>query len=175
MTITLGVFFIILCFHQFLHQTSIALKNYMHTHGLPRWPPSMQETPMEEAVATHSSILTWRIPWTEEPGRLQSIGLQRVRHDWSNSACVHAIYTHIYTVDPWATQIWTVWLHLYMDFFFFYKVCTIVLHNPRLVEFTNVELWSQGLIKIICRLLTVLKVGVPNPHIVPGSTVYLAA
>ena len=34
-----------------------------------------------EGPATHSSILAWRIPWTEEPGRLQSIGLQRVRHD----------------------------------------------------------------------------------------------
>jgi len=33
-------------------------------------------------MATHSSILAWRIPWTEEPGRLQSMGLQRVRHDW---------------------------------------------------------------------------------------------
>jgi len=33
-------------------------------------------------MATHSSILAWRIPWTEEPGTLQSIGLQRVGHDW---------------------------------------------------------------------------------------------
>ena len=40
-----------------------------------------QEDPLEEGTATHSSILVWRIPWTEEPGRLQSIGLQRVRHD----------------------------------------------------------------------------------------------
>ena len=40
-----------------------------------------QEDPLEEEIATHSSILTWRIPWTEEPGRLQIIGLQRVRHD----------------------------------------------------------------------------------------------
>ena len=39
------------------------------------------EDPMEEGMATHSSILIWRIPWTEEPGGLQSIGLQRVRHD----------------------------------------------------------------------------------------------
>ena len=39
------------------------------------------EDPLEEGVATHSSILAWRIPWTEEPGRLQSKGLQRVRHD----------------------------------------------------------------------------------------------
>ena len=36
---------------------------------------------LEEGMATHSSILAWRIPWTEEPGRLQSTGLQRVEHD----------------------------------------------------------------------------------------------
>ena len=39
------------------------------------------EDPLEEEMATHSSILGWRIPWTEEPGGLQSMGLQRVRHD----------------------------------------------------------------------------------------------
>ena len=36
-------------------------------------------------MATHSNILAWRIPWTEEPGRLQSMGLQRVGHDWATS------------------------------------------------------------------------------------------
>ena len=41
-----------------------------------------QEDPLEEEMATHSSILAWRIPWTEKPGRLQSIGLQRVSYDW---------------------------------------------------------------------------------------------
>ena len=40
-----------------------------------------QEDPLEEGMATHSNILAWRIPWTEEPGELQSMGLQRVRHD----------------------------------------------------------------------------------------------
>ena len=40
-----------------------------------------QEDPLEEGMGTHSSILSWRIPWTEEPGRLQSMGLQRVGHD----------------------------------------------------------------------------------------------
>ena len=40
-----------------------------------------QEDPLEEGVATHSSVRAWRIPWTEEPGRLWSIGLQRVGHD----------------------------------------------------------------------------------------------
>ena len=40
-----------------------------------------QEDPLEEGMATHSSILAWRIPWIEEPGRLQSIGLQKGQ-DW---------------------------------------------------------------------------------------------
>ena len=40
-----------------------------------------QEDPLEKEMATHSSILAWRIPWTEEPGRLQSLGSQRVGHD----------------------------------------------------------------------------------------------
>ena len=40
-----------------------------------------QEDPLEEGMATYSSILAWRIPWTEEPGGLQSRGSQRVRHD----------------------------------------------------------------------------------------------
>ena len=52
--------------------------------------PAMQETqvqslgredPLDKGMATHSSILAWRIPWTEEPGGLQSMGSQRVRHD----------------------------------------------------------------------------------------------
>ena len=45
----------------------------------------------EEGMATHSSILVWRVPWKEEPGGLQSMGSQRVGHDWSNLACTHAL------------------------------------------------------------------------------------
>ena len=56
--------------------------------------PSMQETwvgflgqedPLEEGMITHSSILAWKIPWTEEPGGLQSLGLQRVGHNWAHT------------------------------------------------------------------------------------------
>ena len=43
--------------------------------------PLGQEDLLEEEMATHSSILAWRIKWTEEPGGLQSMGSQRVRHD----------------------------------------------------------------------------------------------
>ena len=41
----------------------------------------MREEPLEKGMATHSSILAWRSPWTEGPGGLQSMGWQRVRHD----------------------------------------------------------------------------------------------
>ena len=58
-------------------------------------PPAMQDTrvwsldqedPLEKGMATHSSILVWRIPWREEPSGLQSMGLQRVRHNWVTNA-----------------------------------------------------------------------------------------
>ena len=59
-----------------------------------KYPLAMQETwvqslgwedPLEEGIATHSSILAWRIPWTEESGRLQSMGSQRVGHNLATS------------------------------------------------------------------------------------------
>ena len=62
--------------------------------------PAMQETqvrspgwedPLEKEMATHSSTLAWKIPWTEEPGRLQSMGLQRVGHDWATEQQEHII------------------------------------------------------------------------------------
>ena len=45
---------------------------------------------LEKEMATHSSVLAWRIPWTEKPGRLQSMGSHRVRHDWSDLAAAAA-------------------------------------------------------------------------------------
>ena len=46
------------------------------------WVPSLGwKDPMEKGMATHFSMLVWRIPWTEEPGRIQSMGLQRVGHN----------------------------------------------------------------------------------------------
>ena len=57
---------------------------------------------LEEGMATHSSILVWRIPWTEEPGTLQSIGSLRDGHNWSN-------WTHYHIplqTGPWFLDIW---------------------------------------------------------------------
>ena len=65
------------------------------------------EDPLEEGMApwvrkvpwrkARQPTLAWRIPWTEEPGRLQSIELQRVRHDWSNLAHTHIFYHFIFS------------------------------------------------------------------------------
>ena len=63
-----------------------------------------QEDPLEKGMATHASILAWRIPWAEEPGGLQSIGLQRVRHDW---------ITNIYIQTYLDTLKWT-WAKLHL-------------------------------------------------------------
>ena len=49
--------------------------------------PEWGRSPWRDGIATHSSILAWRIPWTEKPGRLQSTGSQRARHAWSDFAC----------------------------------------------------------------------------------------
>ena len=51
------------------------------------------KNPLEKGMATHSSILAWKTPWTEEPGRVQSMRSQRVRHDCTTNIYTH---THIY-------------------------------------------------------------------------------
>ena len=81
--------------------------------------PALQETrvrswgredPLEKGMATHSSILAWRIPQTEEPGGLQFMGSQRVRHDWVTK------HTHRYTF--WIY--FGVWSKTKMKFIFFF-------------------------------------------------------
>ena len=57
-----------------------------------------REDPLEKEMATHSSILAWRIPWTEEPGGLQSMGSQRVGHDWVTSL-------HFTLVKAWKGEV----------------------------------------------------------------------
>ena len=67
----------------------VAQKNLKNSSGLKNLPAVWesqvqslgQEDPLEKGMATHSNILAWRIPWTEEPGGLQSTGSQRVRHN----------------------------------------------------------------------------------------------
>ena len=66
------------------------------------------EDPLEKEIATHSSILAWRIPWTEEPGRLQSTGSQRVEHDWVTSHTSILAWRIPWTEEPGGLQSWGV-------------------------------------------------------------------
>ena len=70
-------------------QVALVVKNPPANAG-ETWVQSLgPEDPLKEGRATHSNVLAWRIPWTEEPGGLQSMGLQRVRHNWSDLAQQH--------------------------------------------------------------------------------------
>ena len=68
-------------------QTSLVAQTVKHLSTMwETWVGSLgQEDPLEKEMAIHSSTITWKIPWTEEPGRLQSIGSPRVGHDWATS------------------------------------------------------------------------------------------
>ena len=56
------------------------------------WVPTLgREYPLEKGMATYSSILAWRTPWTEKPDRLSSIGSQRVRHDWVTNTLIQQV------------------------------------------------------------------------------------
>ena len=88
-------------------------------------PPAMPETqetqvqslgwedPLQKGTATHSNILAWKIPWTGEPGRLQSTALQRVGQHWIDWACTHAglfIYSSCYILMLIMTFFFLPWL-----------------------------------------------------------------
>ena len=71
-----------------------------------------REDPLEEGTATHFSILAWRMPRTEEPGKLWSIGWQRVGHNWSNLACMQArtgsqaLWSNMESRWTWREEYW---------------------------------------------------------------------
>ena len=74
-----------------------------------------QKDPLEKGMAIHSSIPAWRIPWTEEPGGLQFMGSQRIRHDWATNT-----HTQTHTVALWCcvgfcyTRKWISYVYTYI-------------------------------------------------------------
>ena len=97
-----------------------------------------QEDPLEKEMATHSSILAWRLPWTEEPSRLKSMGSQRAGHDWATT-------TNLLILDSFernyhlilkcmATHLigssWLVCLSILMDVSFLYPLNNIFDTDP---------------------------------------------
>ena len=96
-----------------------------------------QEDPLKESMATHSSILAWRISWTAKPGGLQSIGLQRGRHDWCDLArtkfreysCTFSVNTNLPNIDSISLQLCTLMVQM-------------VKNLPAMQE---TQIWSLGL------------------------------
>ena len=103
------------CFDCFYHRSlwAYVMNNYLYTplrlEGFPvaqtiKNLPAAQETrvrkiPLEKEMAIHSSILAWRIPWTEEPGEPQFMGLRRVRHDWATNPFTHTFALRLEVVS----------------------------------------------------------------------------
>ena len=108
-----------------------------------------QEDPVEKETATHSSILAWRISWMEEPGRLQSMGSQRVRHDWVTN-------THTHTHTPRECRRDKGCLNVGCYDFLCDQIC-FVEQNRRLWPITyfllGFENHKEGWVKLKCALL----------------------
>ena len=93
------------------------------------WVQSLNwEDPLEKEMAMHSSTVAWKIPWTEEPGRLQSMGSQRVGHDWVTSLSLSHLYLdeHIYISEIFL--IYTDWIKLYFSLPFLYNMLEEFFH-----------------------------------------------
>ena len=75
-------------------RASLVAQMVNNLHGVQEtWVQALgREDPLEKGMATHSSIPVWRIPWTEEPGRLQSIGSQRVGHNLTTNTHIHTCF-----------------------------------------------------------------------------------
>ena len=76
-------YLVIFFLHSLTTETCVTMLLKVYSRQETRVWPMGQEDSMETGIATHFSILAWRIPWTEEPGGLQSMGSQRVRHNWA--------------------------------------------------------------------------------------------
>ena len=104
----------------------------MDVNGLPWWLSGKESTcragdtgdlgwedSLEEGMATYSSILTWRVPWTKEPGGLQSIRLQRVGHDWKQLSIAHRLKGKTSPTDDSLSPVYSpVNCHLLVGIFF---------------------------------------------------------
>ena len=91
-----------------------------------------REDPLEQGMATHSSILAWRIPWTEEPGRLYSMGSQRVRHIWPTNTHTH---THTHTLQS-EVQRGIIIIVLFWNVLYF---CSLLLYDFHPISKTSVK------------------------------------
>ena len=114
-----------------------------------------QENPLEEGMATHPSILARRIPWTEEPAGLQSIGWQRVAHDWSDLAHMHT--TKCPLTDKLIMKMWYI-EYLYNGILLSHKnewgnsICRIWM-DLEIIILSEVSQRKINIISLICKIL----------------------
>ena len=136
-------------------------------------PPAMQETrvqslgwedPLEKGMASHSSILAWRIPYTEEPGGLQSMRWQRVRHNWA----IFTFHTQFIVARhsnylPSTTLLTCSCLHL-ICFNWASLVAQLVKNLPAMVPLSLWECWGHRSSKSVdlAKLPSTLSDGVPD-------------
>ena len=102
------------------------------------------DDPLEEGMATHSSLLAWRIPWTEEPGGLQSLGSQREGHGWNDLAHVYNIAVQ-YFYRLYSKVIIKYWLNSLC-----YRVYSYSLFNLYLVIYTSSSPTSSHCLLYVC-------------------------
>ena len=125
--------------------------------------PAMQETqvrslgredPLEKEMATHSTILAWKIPWTEEPGGLQSMGLQRVGHDWAtNTSTLYSClkWLILYYMNCTSIKKKFKWLHLWLKCLECWWVYSLWWGNSREKwAMRSGILFRQGFLNLIC-------------------------
>ena len=131
---------------------------------IPGW-----EDPLEE---DYSNILAWRIPWIEEPGRLQSIGLQRVGHDWMNNTFTFHFLLYIYVLsalsihllmDTWVASIsWQLWIMLLSTLWCMYLFELVFFFFPDI--YPGVELMGHMVALFLRSTHTTFRSGCTNLH-----------
>ena len=98
-------------------------------------------------MATHSSTIAWKIPWTEELGRLQSMGLQRVGHDWATSLSL-SLFTQSF--NPVNTNINNLWIFFSFTFSF---LCIPLSQLRNNLKTTHISLWKSQCLDQLKRVL----------------------
>ena len=109
-------------------------------------------------MATHSSVLSCRIPWTEKPGRLQSMGSHRVGHDWSDLAAAAALWGFVH-FSPFSTRMLKLWgqnFFCHLQQYLAYKRCSLCIYWIEKLIYSDENLYALSLYRFIYLNLVIL-------------------
>ena len=119
-----------------------------------------QEDPLEKGMANHSSLLAWKIPWTEEPGGLPSMGSHRVGHDWSDLAATTLTYCLTLRV---CGCFWIYSIHFNVSHFIFILILYHFTYSLRILQHYYFYLYPL----VLCTQRRQLQ---PTPVLLPGGS-----